>query len=753
MSRSRSVRRTGAVLIATAFPAVLPATAAAERAVAVSAFAPQRVVSFDTASPGTLDSEVPVRGLQRKELVEGIDHRPATGEIYARTSAGRVLTLEPSSGQLSPVGTVTSRSFVGTDFNPVVDRLRTVSVSDANERTTVNPPVTTTVDTPLQYAAGDPNAGRNPTVSAAAYTNNVAEATETTLYDIDSGLNVLATQAPPNDGTLNTVGPIGVNTTDETGFDISGRTGDAFAILTPSSPRRSNLYRVNLTTGATTVVAGVGPRGRYRGLTLAPVELGLLGSTPAGGNGTAEIADFDPATRRLFVTDAANRQVDVFDASAPSAPTAISSIPVGGVPNSLDIHDGIVAVAVEAAVRQDPGVVRFFETGGENADRGQAAVGAIPDMVTFTPDGTKLLVANEGEPTGYGREGDRDPEGSVSIVTPPSQPDTPVRTAGFTAFNGGVPNTHPGGPGATFAQNAEPEYIAVDPDSDTAYVTLQETNAVATLDVSAAEITAVKGLGRKSHGPGAGLDPSDQAPRSINLFEDPRVVGLYQPDAIAAFTAGGETRLVTANEGDARDYAGFSEERRVGNSAYTLDPVAFPDAASVKSNNAFGRLTATTVEGDTEGDGDFDRIVPFGARSLSVLDDEGTLTDDTGDELERETAARQPSSFNSDGTAAAFDTRSDNKGPEPEGVVVGAVGSRTIAFLGNERQGSIFAYDVGSDPGEATLAGYSPSRESLVAPEGLAFVRASDSPTGRPLVIAAYEVTGSAGIYEVRGGR
>lgn len=747
-----------AVAVAAGFA---PASASAETAVAVTSFAEQRVVTFDTATPGSLDSSATIKGLRRRELVVGLDLRPATGDLYAQTSAGRLGILDPATGVLSPTAEPLpfGGGLFGVDFNPSVDRLRSVNTNDGNFRTDVDTD-TTTADTPLSYAAGDPNAGRDPRVSAAAYTNNVAGAQSTVLYDIDSGLDVLAKQDPdPNGGRLTTVGRLGLNTVDETGFDISGETGTAFAILTPSSPRRSNLYRVNLETGAATPVGPVGPFGRYSGLTIVPprqLSLTLLGRAGSGVKAGAEIADYHPATRRVFVTNAASNAIDVFDIANPAAPVARPSIPLaayGAAPNSVDVsRDGIVAVAVEATVKQDPGQVVFFDTSGNLL--GQQTVGALPDMVTFTPDGSRVLVANEGEPNSYGQMTSRDPEGSVSIVTPPGRPPAVPVTLGFTAV-APVGPTHGGAPGTTFAQNAEPEYITVSSDSSTAWVTLQETNAVAKIDLSANAITLVRGLGRKDHGAtGAGLDPSDRdgtgGGGANNIAPRPNVEGLFQPDAIASYRLGGRTLLATANEGDARDYTGFSEEIRVGSSSYSLDAATFPNAATLKQNANLGRLNVTRIEGDTEPDGDFDRIVPFGARSLSILDADAQRTFDTGDQLEQETAARQPSIFNSDGLPANFDTRSDNKGPEPEGVATGTVSGRPYSFLVNERQGSVFVHDLARTPGEARLAGYSPGGGSDLAPEGVSFVAAGDSPTGRPLVIVSYEVSGTVAVYEVR---
>jgi predicted extracellular nuclease len=248
-----------------------------------------------------------------------------------------------------------------------------------------------------------------------------------------------------------------------------------------------------------------------------------------------------------------------------------------------------------------------------------------------------------------------------------------------------------------------------------------------------------------------GLDASDRdltnSSGTINIRNWP-VFGMYQPDAIASYTINGQTYYVTANEGDARDYTGFSEEVRVGAAGYVLDPTVFPNTATLKQNANLGRLTVTTASGDTDGDGDFDRIQALGARSFSIWDSKGNRVFDSGDQLERITAAQVPSFFNSDGsfTSPNFDTRSDNKGPEPEGVVLGTVNNRTYAFIGMERTGDVIVYEV-TNPVSPQFIEYINTPED-VGPEGLTFVSAADSPTGKPLLITANEISRTTAVFE-----
>jgi DNA-binding beta-propeller fold protein YncE len=272
-------------------------------------------------------------------------------------------------------------------------------------------------------------------------------------------------------------------------------------------------------------------------------------------------------------------------------------------------------------------------------------VGALPDQIGFTPDGTKVLTANEGEPNSYGRADSVDPEGSVSIITIATGD---VQTAGFGAFNSQIDALRAEGvrifgPGATVAQDLEPEYIAVDPNDPTkAYVALQEANAIAVLDIPTATFTDIIPLGFKNHGLAVNaISGNDQdnvfAPVTFN-----NLFGMYQPDGIAAVNFGGTTYLVTANEGDAREYTGFAEEVRL--SSLPLDPTAFPDLdgnGRPDIIDSIGRLTVTTTLGDTDNDSDYDQIYAFGGRSFSVWNTDGTLVFDSGNLLDELDALRR----------------------------------------------------------------------------------------------------------------
>jgi len=273
-----------------------------------------------------------------------------------------------------------------------------------------------------------------------------------------------------------------------------------------------------------------------------------------------------------------------------------------------------------------------------------------------------------------------------------------------------------------------------------------------------------------------GLDASDRDvnfPNSgssgrINIQNWP-VFGLYQPDSIASFTANGQTYYVTANEGDTRvrptddnlltdtsidEGDIFTEESRL--SGVDLDNTLFPDEATLKLNQNLGRLTVTTATGDTDNDGDIDQIHVPGARSFSIWDSTGTLVYDSGNDFEEIIAEQFPTFFNASNDNNTLDNRSDNKGPEPEGITVGKIGARTYAFIGLERIGGVMVYDV-TLPETPTFVEYLNDRDFTAnpetndtdsGPEGLLFIPSSDSPNGENLVVVANEISQTVSVLE-----
>jgi len=482
--------------------------------------------------------------------------------------------------------------------------------------------------------------------------------------------------------------------------------------------------------------------------------------------GAAEIVAYDKNTFRLFVINADAATVDILDITDPTNPTLFTTINTSdGGPNSVAVKNGIVAVAVENSNTQADGFVKFYDANG--VFQSQVTVGALPDMVTFTPDGKKLLVANEGEPND---DYDVDPEGSISIVDlSGGVGSATVSTADFSAFNGmeaalEATGVRIFGPGASVAQDLEPEYIGVSQDGKTAFVALQENNAIAVLDLETEMFTAVNGLGFKDHSlPGNELDANQNDDQA--LLENLPVFGMFMPDGIATYDVDGKTFIVTANEGDSRDYDGFSEE--VDLKDVTLDTAAFAPAFVDRAGdtNDIGDLLITDTMGDTDNDGEFEEIFTFGGRSFSIFDEDGNLVFDSGDQFERITAELLGENFNSNNDENnSGDKRSDAKGPEPEGVTIGRLLNRTLAFIGLERVGGVMVYDI-TDPTSPFFVSYVNNRNfdveaelsgggtnSLVGdlgPEGLLFISAEDSPTGRPLLAVGNEVSGTTTIYSI----
>ena len=497
------------------------------------------------------------------------------------------------------------------------------------------------------------------------------------------------------------------------------------------------------------------------------------------GDSAAEIVAYDSGWQRLFVTNSAadvdpqtpgRGGVDVLDIHDPARPTrqmTIDTTPFGEVPTSTAARGGLLAVAVR---QEDPvtdnGHVALYDI-RTSVPRllASVAVGAYPDNVVFTPDGTKVLVANEGQPNDSYT---LDPEGSVSIIDVAGildggvvHPD--VMAARFEAFNGYEQQLRQSGvrvfgPGATVAQDLEPEYIAIDATSEFAWVTLQENNAIAKLDIRSGQFQWVRGLGYKDHSlPGNGLDASDKDGR-INITAQP-VKGMYQPDGIATFMAEDRLYLVTANEGDERDYGGFQEEIKVRDA--TLSERLLAQRPNLQHKSQLGKLRVTSEPPAGKQGSVLNELYAFGARSFSIWTDGGEQVYDSGDDFEQITADRLPHAFNGkDDDNDSRDARSDQKGPEPESVVVGAIGGRSYAFIGLERIGGVMVYDV-TEPSRAAFVTYVNNRDFQgrpddgtagdLSPEGLQFISADESPNGHPLLVVAHEVSGTTTIFQING--
>ena len=668
------------------------------------------------------------------------------------------------------------------------------------------------------------------------------------------------------------------------------------------------------------------------------MSLEYLGGFSSGlfDEGAMEIVVHDPTSQRLFATNSATGQVDIFSFTDPTDIQMVSSVDFsnfGDGVNSVAVSNGILAAAVEGPEADSEGMVVFFDADGNILSAVQ--VGILPDMVTFTPDGSKLLVACEAEPAddysvdgpgtvgiidlsngveGLGMndatildfsafDGNLDPDvrvfgpggesfesfqdfqdnsamlgewtsfsvssdndwfydsfmddffaemngfgadaasndwlispslsytsatfsfentrnfsgGSLDVListdydgagnpedftwdtlnefitfSPGDFGDTPSGDIDITPWASGstyiafkyISSGGEAGEGALWqiddirivgemgsslaSTDLEPEYIAISESTMQAYVALQEANAIAIVDLMTDEIIAVAPLGFKDHSiEGNGFDASNRSD-AVDIKTHP-VFGMYQPDAITVFESTNGTYVLTANEGDSRDYDAFSEEARVED--VVLDPDAFPNAAELQTETELGRLKITTTLGDTDGDGDYDELYAYGARSFSiwqfgiqlgvgneeVLMADAELIYDSGDEFAQVLLERYPDQFNSNNDDNdSFKSRSDDKGSEPEAIEIGAIGDDVYAFIGLERMGGIMVYRI-TDPTAPEFVDYFLFRDFSVpaddpaagdlGPEDIIFLDATVSPTGTEMIVVANEVSGTIGVY------
>ena len=429
-----------------------------------------------------------------------------------------------------------------------------------------------------------------------------------------------------------------------------------------------------------------------------------------------------------------------------------------------------LAVALQADGYADAGRVALFTC---NADGSLTleklvTVGVQPDMVTFA-DSNTVLTADEGEPReGYGANV-TDPKGSVSVV------DVDAGTAGVVTFDSfdaqrdalaqaGVVLQKGVNPSADF----EPEYIAVA--DGKAYVTLQEANAIAVLDIASKTFTGIYSAGFEDYSTTpVDIDKKDEAyaPKTYDSL-----LGIRMPDGIAAFAADGKTYLVTANEGDAREWGdGENEYLNEDERNFKDGKDTSPTGAITAENSG---LTGKVVFFQTADYDGLDKTKDylFGGRSFTVYEVGVDGIDEvftSGDDFEALTAAYLPEYFNCSNDNDDIDDRSGKKGPEAESVTVGTVDGKTYAFVALERTGGVMVYDV-TDPADAQFVNYINSRDfdsivpgsgdddkfvtgGDVAPEGLAFLSESVSPTGEPMLLAACEVSGTVAAYTLDSSR
>jgi hypothetical protein len=566
-----------------------------------------------------------------------------------------------------------------------------------------------------------------------------------------------------------------------------------------------------------------------RDLSIEVVGRFAAGGVEIYGKSAAEIVQFHTSSGSAFAINAALNQVEVislknlptFAVGNPITDTSLSSAPFTfpdtvtvkdgsgleqtlalGVANSVAIHGDMLALAVEGAVKTDPGAVLFYRLDalGQGTFIKAVTAGALPDMVTFSPDGNTLLVANEGEPD---TDFNVDPEGSISVIAvTEGMPADLAQSINFSSnmhFSSdllrasdydtdakrmallqaaGVKFASP--VGTSVAQELEPEYISFADDGEKAYVSLQESNAIGIIDLDAMNVE-VKALGFKDWG-NYQLDftNKDEVPAFRSV---PGLYGLYQPDTITSYQWQGATFILSANEGDSRDYKAYSEEVRVQDIVdpdelnMTLSPAlqAIYDASGGK--DGLGRLKVTTALGDADHNGEYEALYALGGRSFSIWDQNINQVFDSGDDFGKISASILGNNFNSAHTENKGDNRSDDKGGEPEAIAVGEINGRTYAFIGLERSGDLFTYDV-SNPFQVAFVAHYNNRDFStnfeldddlanpcdvaegmncdevalsgdLGPESIKFVAATDSPNGNALLIIGNEVSGTVTIYQV----
>lgn len=484
------------------------------------------------------------------------------------------------------------------------------------------------------------------------------------------------------------------------------------------------------------------------------LSLKYLSTAKIGGfdEGAAEIVAYHAGTKQAYCVNGEKAVISILDVSDPSAIKVKGEIPVGDHGKEFTcvaVGGDLIAVTAVAESKQDFGKIVIMDTDGNV--KSVVPAGALPDNLSFSPDGKYVVAANEAEPND---DYTNDPEGSVTVVTVGDGSNANAKTVKFSDLTSVPDGVRIFGPNATIAQDLEPEYVAISPDSTTAYIMCQENNAVAVIDLAGPSLKGIKPLGFKDHSKeGNGFDASDKTD-TVEIKTWP-TMGMYMPDAAVAVEINGATYVLTANEGDSRDYDGYSEETRVAD--LTLDPDKFPNAAELQTDEQLGRLKTTTATGDTDGDGDHDVIYSYGARSFSIWDADLNLVWDSGDQVERITSEKLGDGFNATNDESGLKDRSDDKGPEPEALTVGVIGKKTYAFLGLERAGGVMVFDI-SNPKNPKFVSYANHRDFAadpttpeagdLGPEGIVFVSAKDSGNGKDLVIVGNEVSGTVSVYE-----
>ena len=586
--------------------------------------------------------------------------------------------------------------------------------------------------------------------------------------------------------------------------------------------------------GAQGEIGSTGPQGVAGASAIKNVRVEVVGRFSAGGSdiagkSAAEIVQFHQESNSAFAVNSAKNQIEVINLSNlpttevgnPITNTSLSSVTFTfpdevevalvnnqvetislGAANSIAIYENTLAIAIEATDKTQNGAVLFYQLDNQGIGTFIKAVtvGALPDMVTFSPDGKKVLIANEGEPNS---DYSVDPEGSISIIditdAIPADISTTINLSTDITFSSDLIDSEDfdtdakrigllkaaglklAGPiGTTLAQSLEPEYITVSENSKIAFVSLQENNAIGIINLVSNTIE-IKPLGFKNWNDfQIDFTNKDEMP---SFQQVKGLYGMYQPDTISSYQWQGATFVLTANEGDSRDYDGYSEEVRVKD---IIDPEGINKTLSTElqaiydtsgGKNGLGRLKVTTALGDADNDGIYEALYAYGTRSFSIWDQSINLVFDSGDDFGKISASVLGNNFNSTHTENKGDNRSDDKGGEPEAIAVGKIGDRTYGFIASERSGDLFIYDI-SNPFNVSFSAFYNNRDFTVnyeldddldnpcnesegmdcsmiesagdlGPESITFVSSEQSPNGMPLIIIGNEVSGSVTVYQV----
>ena len=494
-----------------------------------------------------------------------------------------------------------------------------------------------------------------------------------------------------------------------------------------------------------------------------------ISSEPNEDGGCAEIVKYNAENQKYYVVNGSEKELSIVDLKGLQNSREDNaflqekkeSIPFSDIESMIQQHDAgfqlgdltsvavngqkdLIAVSVQSVNTTTPGAVVLLDYDGKYQTH--FTTGVQPDMVAFTPDGNYILTADEGEPRGGYDQGTEDPKGSVTIVDiSEGLENASPKTVTFVDFDDkrqelledGVilkKDTDP-------SVDLEPEYIAVS--GGMAYVTLQEANAIAALDIEKGEFTSIRGLGFQDY---SEVEVDARKDKKAELNQEPKLRGIYMPDGITAYEADGKTYLLTANEGDSREWPGYINE-------IELDDDGVHTEKGIDLGETYKELVLLDTA-DYDGDWDDDTYYLFGGRSFSVWDaDTMEQVYDSGSDFEKVTAQKYPDYFNSSNSKVKLDNRSAKKGPEPEYVTVGEVDGVPYAFIGLERIGGVMAYDI-SDAENAEYVDYLNTRDFSenikgdVSPEGLDFLPAEESPNGAALLLVGNEVSGTVSMMQ-----